>query len=216
VKILTVEDDALSRELLKATLEKAGHDVISCVDGESAFETYKRTPDIEMAVRVWVMSGMDGLEVCKEIKAVAGQSLIYVIMLTAQDKAEDLALALDSGADDYVSKPFNQLELNARINAGIRTVRLQKAMMSNITELQKALAHVDQLQGILPICAWCKKIRDDSQFWCSVEDYLSQYSKVQLSHGICPECQQREFPRQDCDENVSAPSEHPVTLNPTE
>jgi len=115
-------------------------------------------------------------------------SLTYVIMLTAKSKASDLAEAMESGTDDYISKQFNPIELNARINAGVRIVRLQKALMDDINELEETLAHVEQLQGIIPICAWCKKIRDDSQFWDSVEEYISKHSQVEFSHSICPDC----------------------------
>lgn len=193
MRILTAEDDAFSRKLLETRLERAGHEVISCVDGASALKTYRELPEIEMAILDWMMPGMDGLEVCREIKATGGQNLTYVIMLTAKTRPEDLALALESGADDYIAKPFNAVELNARITAGIRMIRLQKAMMENIEELQKTLTHVEQLKSILPICAWCKRTRDDSKYWSSVEDYFNSHSKTVFSHNICPECAKKQF-----------------------
>ena len=199
MKMLIAEDDAFSRKFLEATLEKAGHDVISCVDGESAIETYGRLPQTRMAILDWMMPGADGLEVCREIKTNEGQNLTYVIMLTAKNKPEDLALAMESGADDFVAKPFNSVELNARINAGIRIIRLQQAMMDNVQELQEALAHVEQLQGIIPICAWCKKVRDDSKFWSSVEEYVGKHSEARFSHSICPDCLSERFPEQQED-----------------
>ncbi len=213
MKILMAEDDAFSRKLLEATLGKAGHDVVSCDDGEAAIEAYEKEPSIEMAILDWMMPGKDGLEVCREIKANEGQNLTYIIMLTAKSRPDDLALAMDSGADDFVSKPFNAVELNARINAGVRMIRLQKAMADNIQELQEALAHVEQLQGIIPICAWCKKIRDDSQYWSSVEDYIGRHSKAEFSHSVCPECLEKHFP-DEADE--IADSTDPVTQPTTE
>ncbi|MEA1979567.1 MAG: response regulator transcription factor [candidate division Zixibacteria bacterium] len=194
MRILIAEDDAFSRKLLESTLEKAGHDVIACIDGESAEKTYQDASSIEMAILDWMMPEKDGVEVCKSIKNNEDNPFTYVIMLTAKNKAEDLAEALSSGADDFISKPFNALELNARINAGIRMIRLQKAMMNNIEELEETLAHVEQLQGIIPICAWCKKIRDDSEYWTSVEDYISKHSEAKFSHGICPECMAERYP----------------------
>ena len=202
MKILIAEDDMFSRRLLEATLEKANYEVISCADGKSALRTYRQVPQIEIAILDWMMPGMSGLEVCRKIKANEEQSLTYVIMLTAKIQPEDLALAMNSGADDYIAKPFNAVELNARINAGVRMIRLQRAMMGNILELQEALAHVEQLQGIVPICAWCKKIRDDSDYWSSVEDYISKHSKAQFSHSICPECERKQS--QESRDNVEA------------
>ena len=196
MKILIAEDDAFSRKLLEATLEKSEHDVVLCVDGETAIEAYENDPSIEMAILDWMMPGKDGLEVCRSIKNNSSNSITYVIMLTAKNKPEDLAYAMDAGADDFVSKPFNTLELNARINGGIRIIRLQEAMKKHIDELQDALAHVEQLKGILPICAWCKKIRDDSEYWTSVEDYFSKRSQAEFSHSICPDCMTKNFPRE--------------------
>ncbi|MEA2029972.1 MAG: response regulator transcription factor [candidate division Zixibacteria bacterium] len=197
MKILIAEDDAFSRKVLEAILKKADHEVVSCNDGETAIEAYKQDSSFEIAILDWMMPGKDGLEVCEAIKSNKDNPLTYVIMLTAKSSAKELAQALDSGADDFVSKPFNAIELNARINAGIRTIRLQKALMDNINELQDTLDHVDQLQGILPICAWCKKVRDDSGYWGSVEEYISKHSKAELSHSICPDCMAKYFPEID-------------------
>lgn len=194
MKILIAEDDAFSRKLLEATLEKAGHEVVSCNDGETAIETYKQDKSIEIAILDWMMPGKDGLDVCRTIKSSNDSSLTYVIMLTFKNKVEDLAEALESGADDFVAKPFNAIELNARINAGIRIIRLQNAMVDNMQELQKALVHVEQLQGFIPICAWCEKVRDDSEYWSSVKDYISEHTQVEFFHSICPECLAKKCP----------------------
>lgn len=194
MRILIAEDDTFSRKLLEATLQKAGHEVVSCVDGEAARKAYEKEPTIEMAILDWMMPERDGLEVCRIIKNNNNNPLTYVIILTAKSRPEDLALALKSGADDFVSKPFNAMELNARIDAGCRMILLQNAMMENIRELQETLTHVDQLQGILPICAWCKKIRDDTKYWTSVEEYFSKYSEAKFTHSICPECFKDNYP----------------------
>ena len=193
MKILIAEDDAFSRKLLEATLEKAGYETVSCVDGEKAIEAYKQDTSIEIAILDWMMPGKDGLEVCRAIKSTSENSLTYVIMLTAKNRAEDIAEALESYADDFVSKPFDALELNTRINAGVRKIRLQNALMDNIQELQEVLARVEQLQGILPICARCKKIRDDSKYCSFVKECTSKYSETQFSHNICPECEAEEM-----------------------
>ncbi len=203
MKILIAEDDLFSRRLLEKTLQNAGHTLISCEDGNSAIKAFEEDRSIEFIILDWMMPGMSGLEVCKLVKENEESAHTYIIMLTAKNKTEDLVEALDIGADDFISKPFNALELNARINAGLRIISLQKELKDSILELQGALAHVEQLQGILPICAWCKKIRDDSQFWTSVEEYIGKHSEVKFSHSICPECFAEKYPDEDEEETES-------------
>jgi phosphoserine phosphatase RsbU/P len=188
MQILIAEDEPLSRRLLEIALEKSGHTIITSSNGNEVMERLNEMPSVSMAILDWMMPGRSGLDVCKEIKARDIYSSIYVIMLTAKNSAEELAEALDSGADDFIAKPFNALELRARIRAGERMVRLHKAMLDNIAELQTALTHVRQLQGILPICAWCKRIRDDHDYWTSVEEYITKHSQTEFTHSICPEC----------------------------
>ena len=95
---------------------------------------------------------------------------------------------LQAGADDYVTKPFDHEELRARVQVGIRIIELQTMLERQVVELQDALTRVRQLSGLLPICSYCKKVRDDGNYWQQVEQYVSTHSNVQFSHGICPDC----------------------------
>lgn len=95
---------------------------------------------------------------------------------------------LQAGADDYIAKPFDPRELRARLHAGVRIVELQKALLERFHELEEALKRVKQLQGLLPICSYCKKIRNDRNYWEQVDSYLASHSEVQFSHGVCPDC----------------------------
>jgi len=111
-----------------------------------------------------------------------------LIRLTAKDRAEDIVAGLDTGANDYLVKPFDRRELMARVRIGERMVSLRHDLAQRVSELLDALADVHQLETLLPICSYCKKIRDDGNYWHQVEGYLSAHTGVQFSHGICPEC----------------------------
>jgi phosphoserine phosphatase RsbU/P len=112
----------------------------------------------------------------------------YLILLTAKGRREDIITGLKAGANDYVTKPFDREELRARVQVGARIVELQHSLADRVHALEEALARVKQLQGLLPICSYCKKIRDDQNYWQQVENYISRHSEAQFSHSICPGC----------------------------
>ena len=93
-----------------------------------------------------------------------------------------------SGADDYITKPFDSEELRARIRVGIRILDLQEALSDRVRDLESALAQIRTLHGIIPICTRCHKIRDDAEIWQRLEIYIEQHSDAQFSHGLCPDC----------------------------
>lgn len=188
MKILIADDDTVSRKLISRILTNWGYEVIQATDGGEAWAAFQSNSRIHLAILDWIMPIKEGLEVCRLIKASKQRSFTYVIILTALTKPEDLALALENGADDFVAKPFNAVELRARIRSGLRQTILHHKLKSNIRQLKQALADVKQLRGIIPICAWCKNIRDDSDYWNSVEDYLASQSEVTFTHSICPDC----------------------------
>ena len=90
-----------------------------------------------------------------------------------------------------MAKPFDPDELRARLNVGVQMVEIQQQLADRVHQLEDALAHVKQLQGILPMCSYCKSIRDDQNYWKRVEDYISENTNSQLSHSICPACFER-------------------------
>ena len=132
------------------------------------------------------LPGIDGVEACRRIRA--AELDIAVLMLTALGAVRDRVDGLDAGADDYVVKPFDVAELRARANVGLRMLALQESLARRVTELESALASVKQLRGLLPMCSYCKKIRVDDTYWQKLENYLSERSEAQFSHGICPDC----------------------------
>jgi phosphoserine phosphatase RsbU/P len=187
MKILIAEDDPVSRRFLEVTLEKWKYDVIVTRDGGEAWESFQRfRPTI--AILDWMMPGIDGAEVCHRIRAVETTIPAYVIMLTAKSEKQDVVAGFSAGADDYITKPFNRHELHARIKVGIRIAQLQKTLADRVVEMELALSSVKQLQGLLPICSYCKKVRDDQNYWQQVDGYISKHSEVEFSHSICPDC----------------------------
>jgi phosphoserine phosphatase RsbU/P len=189
--ILLADDDPVSRHFLAATLEKFGHVSIAVCDGLQAWHALEAEGGPRLAILDWMMPGLDGLQVCAKVRDYSPTRSTYVILLTARDSREDLLRGLQSGADDYIAKPFDPRELCARVEVGLRVLRLQRALADRVREQEEALARVKQLQGLLPICSYCKKIRDDSNYWQQVESYISKHSEAQFSHGICPDCFER-------------------------
>jgi len=188
---LIAEDDAVSRRLLEATLAKWGYEVVVTTDGLQALEALSQSDAPSLAILDWMMPGLDGAQVCLKARALAGERLLYMILLTAKGRKEDIVEGLTAGADDYVVKPFDRAELKARINAGERILRLQAELASRVKELELALTNVKLLQGLLPICCYCKKIRDDKNYWQQVDTYVADHSEAQFTHGICPDCRDK-------------------------
>jgi DNA-binding response OmpR family regulator len=191
VKILIAEDDMVSRRLLESTLIKWDYEVVVTSDGFAAWEALQSSDPPALAILDWMMPGLDGIQVCRKVRGTPTSTPPYLILLTAKGRREDIITGLQAGANDYVTKPFDRAELQARLQVGVRIVELQQSLADRVIELEEALARVKQLQGLLPICAYCKKIRDDQNYWQQVENYISEHSEAQFSHSICPECYER-------------------------
>ena len=194
MKILIAEDDTVSRKLLQANLKKWEYEIAAACDGREAWEILEKENSPRLAILDWMMPEIDGVELCKMIRRLENRPYIYIILLTAKKQHEDIVSGLDCGADDYVTKPFDPDELKSRIRSGIRILQLESALSEKITELQEALDHVKTLQGLLPICMYCKKIRDDSNVWKNIEIYIEEHSDVMFSHSLCQECKAKYYP----------------------
>ena len=188
MKILIAEDEPVSRRLLQHLLTEHGHDVIVTVDGLQAWEVLQGDDAPHLAVIDWMMPGITGLQLCNLVHAAPDAELRYLILLTAKAEKADIVRGLAAGANDYVTKPFNKDELRARVDVGVRVIQLQIRLAERIHELQEALAHVNQLKGIIPICAQCKRIRDDQNYWQRVEKYIARNIDARFTHGLCPDC----------------------------
>jgi sigma-B regulation protein RsbU (phosphoserine phosphatase) len=204
MKILIAEDDSVSRKLLSAHLTKWGFDVVVTCDGAEAWDVMRQDDAPRLAILDWMMPEIDGVELCKRIRALDRDEYTYIILLTAKKQKEDIIAGLDFGADDYITKPFDPNELRSRLDSGIRILDLEHALAVKIRELQDALEHVKQLQGLLPICMYCKKIRDDTNTWKNIEIYIEEHSDAMFTHSLCRECKKKYYP--ELSEEPSNPS----------
>lgn len=176
MKILTADDDAGSRAILSRVLKSLGHDVVETKDGNEGWGTF-RVGNFQLVISDWMMPGMNGIEFCKLVRQDTRPKYTYIILLTSLEGKEKYLEGMEAGADDFISKPFDRDTLAARLRVAERILSLQ--------------AEVKQLEGLLPICAYCKKIKDDENHWQHMESYISRRTEANFSHGICPDCYQK-------------------------
>jgi phosphoserine phosphatase RsbU/P len=191
MRVLIAEDNLTARHALEIHLGQWGYEVVSTSDGVEAWDVFQSPPAPRLAILDWMMPQMDGLEVCRRVRSLATAEPPYIILLTARGHPEDIVAGLESGADDYLTKPVDRGELRARLQAGRRVVELQASLAARVRELEAALGRVKRLQHLLPICCYCKKVRNDENYWQQVEAYLCEHGDVQFSHGICPDCYEK-------------------------
>jgi phosphoserine phosphatase RsbU/P len=187
-RVLIAEDDDVSCLVLERTLRGWGYDVVVTRTGTEAWEALLVDDAPRLAILDWMMPGLEGPEVCRRVRALARPIPTYLILLTARGQTEDVVAGLDSGADDYVTKPFDRPELRSRLRVGERVLSLQQGLADRVAELEVALGQVKELKGLLPICCYCKAVRDDRNYWHRVETYITAHSSARFSHGICPGC----------------------------
>ena len=208
MKVLIAEDNLTFRKILKGNLTKWDYEVIVTEDGNAAWEILRQEDAPHLAILDWIMPGKEGIDICADLRKLNKSSFTYIILLTANDRKEDIIQGFDAGADDYIIKPFNANELRSRVSAGARIVKLESALQENILELKNAIDNIKKLEGIIPMCAWCKKIRDDSNYWMQVEDYISSHSDSQFTHGICPDC----YDKFASENDIVSKDEEPVDI----
>ena len=191
LQVLVADDEAVSRTVVGAMLKKAGYPVIYATDGDQALRTLDSEAPPALALLDWEMPGLQGPEVVQRIRKKQIQTPTYVILLTSRDSSADIVQGLRAGAGDYVAKPANEDGLIARVSVGARVVELQAALAERVRSLEEALANVKAWQTLLPMCAYCKSIRNDQNYWEKVETYFTQHSNVSFTHSYCPNCYER-------------------------
>jgi len=188
MKIVVTEDNPLAQKMLRFHLAKWNLNAEFFSNGKEALECILGAREPALAVLDWMLPAMDGLEILRSIRERKGAPYVYALLLTGKTGVHNVAVGFDAGADDYISKPFDPIELRARIQAGIRVLTLQGELQKTVYRLEDALSRVKRLQGLLPICSYCKRIRDDRNYWHRVERYISEHSDAEFTHGVCPEC----------------------------
>ena len=179
MKVLIAEDDRTSRALLQGSLLKLGYEVVETANGASAWDALGRT-GARIIVSDWVMPDIDGLELCRRVRARKEAPYVYFILLTGKMLGADhYTKAMSEGVDDFLTKPLDFDALGIRLRVAERIVQLTE--------------RVRTLEGILPMCAYCRRIRDERGSYQSLEDFVSDKTPAQFSHGVCPECAKKHF-----------------------
>jgi len=193
-RILLAEDHVVSRHLMKQNLTTWGFEVVTAQDGEEAAQILESGAAPTLALIDWMMPKLDGLEVCKRIRIPSDRPYVYLILLTSKSSRDEIAKGFESGADDYVVKPFDHDEFRARLVIGRRVVRLHRQLANQVRDLEKAVGEARKLKGLLPICMFCKSIRDAEGAWRQIEAYIHGETGAEFSHGICPGCMETNHP----------------------
>lgn len=191
MRVLIAEDDPLALRTLGHALADAGFEVCAVADGLAALKALHAADAPLLAVLDWMMPGLDGVEVIRMVRSAPTTPAPYLIILTAKEELEDVVVALESGANDFVIKTHDIRELVSRVRVGERVIGLQIELARRAQEAERALAHIKRLQGLLPICSYCKKIRNDQNYWQEIEHYIHDHSEADFTHGICPGCYER-------------------------
>ena len=197
MRLLIADDDPNTINLLCKYLTQWGYDIVTASNGIEALNVIKGKRPPQIVILDWLMPGMDGVEVIRQARRLEFSNPPYIILFTVRDEKGAIIEGLDAGANDYVTKPFDKEEFHARIRVGERFILLQNALSDRIRELQEAIAQIKNLRGIIPICSYCHKIRNDQESWERLEKYIGEHSEAEFSHGICPDCVKKHFP--DCE-----------------
>lgn len=187
MRVLIAEDDPVSRRVLEDAVSAAGHEVTLAFDGLAAWERMQGE-SFDLVISDWVMPKMDGLELCRLVRAREAAPFCHVMLLTARSATEDIVEGIMAGANDFVTKPFDRAVLTARLHAAERVIDLERSLAARVTELEAALHEVATLRKLLPICMYCKSIRNDEEAWADLEEYFHEHAQTDFTHSICPTC----------------------------
>ncbi len=176
MKILVVEDDPIAGAVLEASLKALGQEVTMTADGRAAWQCFLESPH-RLVISDWMMPELDGLELCRRVREQGGDYTYFILLSNSANRSENLDRAVEAGVDDFLAKPVTTPELRARL-------RVAERILNYATQVR-------QLQQIIPICGYCRKMRDDQNYWSQVEEYIGKQTGSEFSHGVCPDCYDR-------------------------
>ncbi len=196
--ILYVEDDPVTREELAQILRRRAREVLVAENGREGLGLFRQfSPDLVVTdIR---MPEMDGLQMAQAMREKSQG--IKIIATTAYSETSYLLQAIEAGIDHYVLKPVDIEKFIAAVEKCSRDILARKAVTRHhrereelLAKLQAALEEIKVLQGILPICSFCKNIRNDEGYWEQVEAYIGRHTKAEFSHSVCPACLRKHYP----------------------
>ena len=198
--ILIVDDTPDSLHLLNQMLTQQGYKVRPVPDGPRALAAARSTPPDLILLDI-KMPAMDGYQVCEQLKVDDQTHDIPILFLSALEETEDKVKAFAAGGVDYVTKPFQVEELLARVETHLSLRTLQKQLEATVrklekrnAELEEAMSTIKTLSGLIPICAWCRKVRNDRGYWDNVENYIKEHSMAEFEESLCPNCKDQVKP----------------------
>ncbi len=175
LKVLLVEDDPLSRLLLHSTLQSLGYDVVCLENGLDAWN-YIKEKEIRLVVSDWQIPGLDGLELCARIRSKVEDYVYFILVTNSYLNEESETIAIDAGVDDFMPKPVKIEDLRNRL-------RVASRFLGHMERIRK-------LESFIPLCSYCRKVRDDQNYWKQIETYIKERTGSQFSHAVCPDCYQ--------------------------
>lgn len=176
MRVLVADDDPIFRRLMARRLRKLQYEALEAGNGVEAWQIYQQQ-DIHLVLCDWLMPEMTGLDLCRRIRGQKQRQYTYIILITTLNARVNYEAGIEAGADDLLNKADDLGLLKARLQVARRILSLQD--------------EVKHLQGLLPICQYCKRICDNQNLWTEIEAYIAEHSEADFSHGICPECMER-------------------------
>jgi len=179
IPILIAEDDAISAKILEATLSKLGYQPIIARNGREAWKKFDRAP-LGLIISDWMMPELDGLGLCEKVRARPGTAYTYFILLTAKHTSpSNYEIASAAGVDDFLGKPLDRETIRIRLRVAERIL--------------KYTAEIRHLQEMIPVCVYCRKVRDEHDYWDRVETYIQKETGSRFTHAACPQCYEKEI-----------------------
>jgi phosphoserine phosphatase RsbU/P len=198
--ILIVDDQPVNIQALSG-LFKNRYNIKIATSGAKALDIITDCKPPDIILLDIQMPEMDGMEALRRIRSLPSERPPYILFLTVMGEEDQIIAGLKAGANDYLTRPFKTGELIARVEVGHRMIEMQDTLLNRLVDLQKALSEIKTLRGMLPMCARCKKIRDDKGYWNQIEVYIRKHTDAEFSHGLCPDCIKILYPELDKDDD---------------